>query len=249
MGARLCCAGRRTAERDHPQRRPGGRARGFAFRHREFFLFPTFFHEQLARVRLSAAVLPEPSPNEIEIRYFARVEEARIMTNWTEVRALQPLHILRESVVRERFDYENVARGACGFRANFSTGPGLAFSRREGVWRVSQLGANCRSRRLTCGFIRSSKNEGADRRRVFMRWRALQAAGRAGTAERLSLHRLPAGERGAICDLGRDASGGRSRLCPAKCARCLTPGGCARLPPVAGHRSSSRMTRRRCRLT
>ena len=89
--------------------RKGGLAEGrdgFAFRHREFFLFPTFFHEQLARVRLSAAVLPQPSPNEIEIRYFARVEEARIMTHWTEVRELQPLHILRESVVRERFDYE-----------------------------------------------------------------------------------------------------------------------------------------------
>ena len=123
--------------------RKGGLAEGrdgFAFRHREFFLFPTFFHEQLARVRLSAAVLPQPSPNEIEIRYFARVEEARIMTNWTEVRELQPLHILRESVVRERFDYENIARSACGFRANFSTGTCLAFSRREGVWRVSQLG-------------------------------------------------------------------------------------------------------------
>ena len=75
--------------------RKGGLAEGrdgFAFRHREFFLFPTFFHEQLARIRLSAAVLPQPSPNEIEIRYFARVEEARIMTNWTEVRELQPLH-------------------------------------------------------------------------------------------------------------------------------------------------------------
>src|SRR5262245_32765579 len=89
--------------------RTGGLAEGrngFAFRHRVFFLFPTFFHEQLARARLSTAVLPEASPNEIEIRYFARIEEARIMTNWAEVRELQPLHILRESVVRERFDYE-----------------------------------------------------------------------------------------------------------------------------------------------
>jgi hypothetical protein len=91
--------------------RKGGLAEGrdgFAFRHREFFLFPTFFHEQLTRLRLSAGVLPESRPNEIEIRYFVRVEEARVMTNWTDVRALQPLHILRESVVRERFDYENM---------------------------------------------------------------------------------------------------------------------------------------------
>jgi hypothetical protein len=81
---------------------------GFAFRHREFFLFPTFFHEQLARVRLSVAILPEPRPNEIEIRYFARVKVARIMTDWEEVRALEPLHILREEVVRERFAYDDM---------------------------------------------------------------------------------------------------------------------------------------------
>ena len=43
--------------------RKGGLAEGrdgFVFLHREFFLFPTFFHEQLVRVRLSDAVLPEP---------------------------------------------------------------------------------------------------------------------------------------------------------------------------------------------
>ena len=121
--------------------RKGGLAEGrdgFAFRHREFFLFPTFFHEQLARVRLSAAVLPEPSPNEIEIRYFARVEEARIMTNWTEVRELQPLHILRESVVRERFDYENTPGVHVAFVRTF---------RLEPVWRFPDAKAygGCRS--------------------------------------------------------------------------------------------------------
>jgi hypothetical protein len=60
--------------------RKGGVAEGrdgFAFRHREFFLFPTYFHEQLDLVRWPDAILPEPPPNEIEIRYFARVLEAR----------------------------------------------------------------------------------------------------------------------------------------------------------------------------
>jgi len=80
-----------------------GRA-GFSFRHREFFLFPTFFHEQAKLVRAPSAILPEPLPNEIEIRYFVRVKEARRITSWGEVRGLQPLHILEESVVRERFD-------------------------------------------------------------------------------------------------------------------------------------------------
>src|SRR4030095_6185713 len=89
--------------------RKGGLAEGrdgFAFRHREFFLFPTYFHEQLDRVRVPDGVLPEPRPNEIEIHYFARVNEARVVTNWEEVRALESQHILREEVVRERFEYD-----------------------------------------------------------------------------------------------------------------------------------------------
>ena len=88
--------------------RKGGIAEGregFAFRHREFFLFPTFFHEQLDRVRLARPTLPKRRPNEVEIRYLARVEETREISDWEEVRALQPLHILQESVVRERFEY------------------------------------------------------------------------------------------------------------------------------------------------
>ena len=80
-----------------------GRA-GFAFRHREFFLFPTFFHEQLERVRTTEPVLPKSVPNVIEISCFARVEEAQVMTHWDEVRALEGRHILREEVIRERFD-------------------------------------------------------------------------------------------------------------------------------------------------
>jgi len=90
--------------------RKGGIAEGrdgFQFRHREFFLFPTFFHEQLARTRLTDAVLPEQLSNEIEIRFAAKIEETRALTNWEQVRALEPLHILEESVVRERFDYDD----------------------------------------------------------------------------------------------------------------------------------------------
>ena len=79
-----------------------GRA-GFAFRHREFFLFPTFFHEQLERVRTTEPVLPKPVPNVIEISCFARVEEAQVMTHWDEVRALEGRHILREDTGTLRF--------------------------------------------------------------------------------------------------------------------------------------------------
>ncbi len=89
--------------------RKGGIAEGrdgFAFRHREFFLFPTFFHEQVERVRTPGAEIPPIKAGEIEIRYFAKVEAVRFVRDWATAAALEPLHILQESVVRERFEYD-----------------------------------------------------------------------------------------------------------------------------------------------
>jgi hypothetical protein len=80
-----------------------GRA-GFGFRHEEFFLFPTFFHEQVVKVRTPEAQIPAAREGEIEIRYFAKLEAQKKITNWPQVLALAPLHILEESVVRERFE-------------------------------------------------------------------------------------------------------------------------------------------------
>lgn len=91
--------------------RKGGIAEGrdgFGFRHSEFFLFPTFFHEQLGKVRVSGDVqIPKVREGEIEIRYFARLEVEKKITSWPTVAALEPFHILQESVVRERFDYKD----------------------------------------------------------------------------------------------------------------------------------------------
>jgi hypothetical protein len=121
--------------------RKGGIAEGrngFAFRHREFFLFPTFFHEQLHCVRMPDAVLPEPRSNEIEIRYLARVKETRVMSHWDEVQALAPLHILREEVVRERFEYDDALGVHVAFVEIFRLAP---------VWRFtdSKSYGGCRS--------------------------------------------------------------------------------------------------------
>ena len=58
--------------------RKGGIAegrQGFSFRHREFFLFPTFFHEQVAKVRIASANLPWAGDT-IAIRWYAKVERA-----------------------------------------------------------------------------------------------------------------------------------------------------------------------------
>src|SRR5438445_3105152 len=88
--------------------RKGGIAegrRGFSFRHREFFLFPTFFHEQVAKVRIAAADVPAPG-NTIAIRWYAKVERAVRINSLAIAEALAPLHILSPELVRARFGYK-----------------------------------------------------------------------------------------------------------------------------------------------
>src|SRR3954466_9814206 len=90
--------------------RKGGIAEGregFGFKHAEFFLFPTFFHEQLVKVRTPDAKLPAAAGGEIEIRYLAKLEDEKKITEWSEASSLAPFHILSESVVRERFEYKD----------------------------------------------------------------------------------------------------------------------------------------------
>ncbi|MBA2270446.1 MAG: DUF1802 family protein [Chthoniobacterales bacterium] len=90
--------------------RKGGVAEGqagFAFKHREFFLFPTFFHEQVEKVRTSGAQLPKQQEGQVEIRYFAKLEASHVVTSWEAAAALEPWHILQAEVVRERFAYDD----------------------------------------------------------------------------------------------------------------------------------------------
>src|SRR6266700_5609674 len=88
--------------------RKGGMAEergGFSFRHREFFLFPTFFHEQIAKMRIGAADIPAPGST-IAIRWYARVDRALRINSLAIAEALAPLHILSAEMVRERFGYK-----------------------------------------------------------------------------------------------------------------------------------------------
>ncbi len=89
--------------------RKGGIAEGregFGFRHREFFLFPTFFHEQIAKVRTPNAEIAAGTDGKIHVRCFAKLEVQKEITSWATAMALEPFHILQESVVRERFEYK-----------------------------------------------------------------------------------------------------------------------------------------------
>lgn len=81
-----------------------GRA-GFSFQHEEFFLFPTLFHEQVEKTRSARTEVPARVHGQIELRYLAKIELSAVVTSWETAVALEPFHILRRDVVRERFDY------------------------------------------------------------------------------------------------------------------------------------------------
>lgn len=91
--------------------RKGGIAEGksgFAFRHDDFFLFPTWFHEQLGKTILPADTpVPEEPGEDLEIRYAATVEWNGLVTDWNTVTRLRELHVLHESVLEERFHYDD----------------------------------------------------------------------------------------------------------------------------------------------
>jgi hypothetical protein len=98
--------------------RKGGIAEGrggFSFRYREYFLFPTFFHEQIGKVRNAPAELPTPK-SEIEISFFAKVERAVCIRSLEMAKALAPLHVLTPEVVQERFGYKGEGLNAAFVR-------------------------------------------------------------------------------------------------------------------------------------
>jgi hypothetical protein len=91
--------------------RKGGIAEGkegFRFKHSQFFLFPTFFHEQISQTRLDVARDLEPQLETISIEAFAYVE----FTLWiSDLRTIEPLsafHILRPELLEKRFNQDDV---------------------------------------------------------------------------------------------------------------------------------------------
>ena len=89
--------------------RKGGIAEGrdgFSFKHGEFFLFPTWFHEQAQRVRQLGIKMPEEDGQTITIKYTTKLDLARTIGSWDVAEALAPLHIMQPEVVRERFEYD-----------------------------------------------------------------------------------------------------------------------------------------------
>jgi hypothetical protein len=82
-----------------------GRA-GFAFLHREFFLFPTRFHETLEKTTLpSGFALPAEREGEVEIHLTAKIEWTCFLSDSEQLGGLSDFHILHREVVEERFRF------------------------------------------------------------------------------------------------------------------------------------------------
>jgi hypothetical protein len=81
---------------------------GFSFAHEAFFLFPTRFHVLADQVREGEVkVMPEWQPGDtIRITHHAEASWAITLTDWEDVKGLEPLQIYSEHTVRDRFDWE-----------------------------------------------------------------------------------------------------------------------------------------------
>jgi hypothetical protein len=84
---------------------------GFEFKHSTFFLFPTWFHTQGEMLRwlpetAQVAFPPEEGRQSVEISGFAKLEALWRVTDWDRVQALHDLHIWKDEVIEERFQYD-----------------------------------------------------------------------------------------------------------------------------------------------
>ncbi len=102
--------------------RKGGIAegrQGFRFKHAEFYLFPTQYHQQSAMVRpeelANLRLEPAPPAGAVEIRSFFTLEFAVWVDRWETVENLTPFHVWRDEVARARFEYEGQAGLQCAF--------------------------------------------------------------------------------------------------------------------------------------
>jgi hypothetical protein len=90
--------------------RKGGIAEGregFRFQHDDFLLLPTLFHEQISKLKLPAhAALPTLPEGQHFVSYRVVVEWTQDLEDWDQVSRLDPFHLWREPVIRERFEYD-----------------------------------------------------------------------------------------------------------------------------------------------
>ena len=81
-------------------------AKGFQFKHRRFFLFPTYFHEHIKRTRLNREHDVIPRNDCVAISLFVEIEFAILLRDLRPIQALGSLHVLQSTVLEERFRYD-----------------------------------------------------------------------------------------------------------------------------------------------
>ncbi len=89
--------------------RKGGIAEGpngFQFKHRCFFLFPTYFHEHVERTRLSRDRDVTPRHDGVAISVFVEIEFTALLRDLQAIQTLEPFHVLKPNVLEERFHYD-----------------------------------------------------------------------------------------------------------------------------------------------
>ncbi len=85
---------------------------GFEFKHKGFFLFPTWFHTQGEKLTWQAphperfVFPPEDGRTSVDIDYYCTLEHVWRVTEWDKVAALAPHHVWAEDVIKERFVYD-----------------------------------------------------------------------------------------------------------------------------------------------
>ncbi len=84
-----------------------GRA-GFRFQHGELLLFPTLFHEQVAKLKLPPETLLPAlrADGQHELRLLAWVEWTQDVADLAVVERLAPFHCWQASEIEKRFRYE-----------------------------------------------------------------------------------------------------------------------------------------------
>jgi hypothetical protein len=92
--------------------RKGGivEARGeFEVEHREFWLYPTFLHQNPGELRseFSSLLRPDSAPGKVSIRTFAQVERIWKLKNLDAVKALEPHQCLTGAALERKFHYRN----------------------------------------------------------------------------------------------------------------------------------------------
>lgn len=92
--------------------RKGGIAEGrdgFRFKYADFLLFPTLFHEQVAKLKLPPTTeLPKVREDgQHSVSLAAHVEWTRDITDWEKVKALAPFHLWTEAEIEKRYRQDN----------------------------------------------------------------------------------------------------------------------------------------------